>query len=260
MSRFVFILLSLFLAACGRPAAPVTEVPPAAPPAHEKYGVYPRAIIQAGPNPLWFELTGEGPLLIPSPEEAALNPFSPWPLTRHIRGILAWEERLVLGVNREGFLVLEGQLPSKEPGSLAGIELYRIDLSPSWENYSLGTLFFYKHSPAALIYRDDYFIENSFPPPRDRFWTLGPDGAGPLELGAFSAFPSSAGWDLEVLRQGPDGLWYFRGMRKGGSNRKGTTAVPQTCPWAGKHPARGLCKTPPSPGPSVKPRNCWGWR
>jgi hypothetical protein len=216
MSRFVFILVSFFLAACGRPAAPVTEIPPAAPPVDMKYGVYPRAIIQAGPNPLWFELTGEGPLLIPSPEEAALNPFSPWPLIRHVQGILAWEERLVLGVNREGFLVLEDR-----PSGEAGIELYRIDLSPSWGNYSLGAFFFYEQSPAALIYRDDYFIENSFPPPRDRFWTLNSDGAAPLELGAFSAFPSSAGWDLELLRQGPDGLWYFRGLRKGGSQQEG---------------------------------------
>jgi hypothetical protein len=182
--------------------------------------VYPRAIIQAGANPLWFELAEEGPLLIPSPEEAALNPFTPWPLTRHVQGVLAWEDRLVLGVNREGFLILEDR-PSGETGGKPELELYRIDLKAAWGTYSLGALFFYRRSPAALIYRDDYFIENPAPPPRDRLWGLSLDGTGPLELGAFSAFPSQAGWDLEALRQGPDGFWYFRAMRKEGPGQEG---------------------------------------
>jgi hypothetical protein len=231
MNRVIIAVIAVFLpAACIRapePPAKADDTPPASS-VHAKYGVYPRAIIQAGTNPLWFELTEEGPLLIASPEEAALNPFTPWPLTRHVQGILAWEERLVLGINREGFLILEGRLPSLE-GRLPsgevrdkpGIELYRIDLKAAWGNYTLGALFFYRHSPAALIYRDDYFIENTVPPPRDRFWSLGPDGTGPLEPGAFSAFPPRAGWDLETLRQGPDGFWYFRAMRKGEPGQEG---------------------------------------
>jgi hypothetical protein len=227
MFRLGFILLVLALTACGRPASPPqeTETPPETIPV--KYGVYPRAFIQTGSNPLWFELTGEGPFLVPSPEEAALNPFTPWPLTRHIQGILAWGERLVLAANLEGFLILEPvnslePVDSLEPvGSIAGIELYRIDLSPSWEHYSLGAFLFYNHNPAVLLYRDDYFAENSFPPPQNRFWSLTPEGAFSQDPKAFSALPASEGWDLEILRQGPDGFWYFRGLRKGASRQEG---------------------------------------
>jgi hypothetical protein len=72
-----------------------------------------------------------------------------------------------------------------------------------------------------LLYRDDYFAENFFPPPQNRFWSLTPEGAFSQDPKAFSALPASEGWDLEILRQGPDGFWYFRGLRKGGGRQEG---------------------------------------
>jgi hypothetical protein len=36
-----------------------------------------------------------------------------------------------------------------------------------------------------------------------------------LELPAFSALPAAEGWDVENLRRGNDGFWYYRGIRKG---------------------------------------------
>jgi hypothetical protein len=40
-----------------------------------------------------------------------------------------------------------------------------------------------------------------------------------LVVGAFEDLPPGKGWDIEALRQGPDGLWQYRALRKGGSLR-----------------------------------------
>jgi hypothetical protein len=126
------------------------------------------------------------------------------------------EDRIILGINREGFLAF---MPWAG-GESGGIALYRIDNRAYWKDYSLGALFVFESKAAALLYRDDYFIDSSLPPPSPRVWALEP-GAGmrDLRIGAFEDLPPEEGWDIEALRQGPDDRWQYRGIRKGGAPR-----------------------------------------
>jgi hypothetical protein len=188
------------------------ETPPSPP---VEYGRYALALLQSGENPLWFELGDQGPALISSPEEAPLRPFVPWPLARRVAGALGRDDRIILGINREGFLVF---VPWE--GEESGIALYRIDNSAYWKDYSVEALFVFDASPAAMLYRDDYFIDSVLPPPSPRVWGLDA-GSGMRELivGAFEDLPPEDGWDLESLWQGPDDRWHYRAIRKSGSLR-----------------------------------------
>jgi hypothetical protein len=190
--------------------AALSETPPA------EYGQFPLALLQSGENPLWFELGENGPALIPSPAEASLCPFVPWPLVRRSAGILSREGRVILGINREGFLVFMPWAGTED----AGIALYRIETRDYWQHYSVESLFFFNDTPAAMIYRNDYFIDNNLSPPSPRVWGLQPGvGIGELEIPAFEGLPPEEGWDLEDLQEGPDGQWYYRAVKKGGMSR-----------------------------------------
>ncbi|MDR0640937.1 MAG: hypothetical protein LBG07_00585 [Treponema sp.] len=197
------------------PVPAETETPPSPP---LEYGRYPLALLQSGEAPLWFELggQGQGPALIPSPEEAPLHPFIPWSLARRVAGITGREDRVILGINREGFLAF---VPWAG-GEHEGIALYRIDNNAHWKDYSVGALFIFDSKAAAMLYRDDYFIDTALPPPSPRVWGLDP-AAGMRELivEAFEGLPPEEGWDLEALRQGPDNRWRFRAIRKTGPLR-----------------------------------------
>jgi hypothetical protein len=215
MKRKSFLLPVLFLLLrCSHPR----EIPPAeTPPSPSvEYGQYPLALLQSGENPLWFELADQGPALISSPEHASLRPFVPWPLTRRVAGMLGRDNRIVLGINHEGFLVFA---PWAE-GENSGIALYRIDNSVYWKDYSVESLFVFDSTPVAMLYRDDYFMDSSLPPPSPRVWGLDAvAGMRPLFIGAFEDLAPEEGWDLEALLQGPDDQWHYRAIRKNGGRR-----------------------------------------
>jgi hypothetical protein len=219
MKRTPLLLPVLFfLLCCSNPRNPHRESPPAetAPSPPAAYGQYPLALLQSGENPLWFELADQGPALIPSPEQASLRPFVPWPLTRRVAGALGRENRIILGINREGFLAFA---PWTE-GENGGIALYRIDNSAYWKDYSVESLFVLDAMPAALLYRDDYFIDSSLPPPSPRVWSLDiAAGMKPLFVRAFEDLAPEDGWDIEALLQGPDDQWSYRAIRKSGGLR-----------------------------------------
>jgi hypothetical protein len=202
------VLFSLLCCSAPREAAPNAAEAEPLPPL--EYGQYPLALLQSGEKPLWFELGDQGPALIPSPEEAFLRPFVPWPLARRVAGLLGWEDRIILGINGEGFLALAPWTEGE-----GGIALYRIDNSTFWKDYSVESLFVFNAKPAALLYRDDYFIANSLPPPSPRVWGLD-EGVGMRELivPAFEDLPPEDGWDIEALRQGPDDQWHYRAALK----------------------------------------------
>jgi hypothetical protein len=102
----------------------------------------------------------------------------------------------------------------------AGIALYRIETGDYWQHYSVESLFFFDDTPAAMIYRNDYFIDNGLPPPSPRVWGLRTGaGMGELKIPAFEELPPEEGWDLEDLQEGPDERWYYRAVKKGGINR-----------------------------------------
>ncbi|MDR1956665.1 MAG: hypothetical protein LBQ30_07415 [Treponema sp.] len=174
----------------------------------------PLVIIQSGDNPLWFELGAEGASLeglrlIQSPAEASLKPFAPWPLVQSITGMVIQEDRLTLGVNREGFLIAR---PEQEQS----IGIYRIADPSYWGNYTIGSLLLFEGEPAALLYRDDFFVEPSGVPPNPRVLAAVKGSTQPVSraIPALEQFPAAEGWDVETLRQGQDGSWYYRGIQR----------------------------------------------
>jgi hypothetical protein len=106
-------------------AAPVPEAAAEAAPDWP----WPLALIKSGEHPLWFVLidgvseTGlNGIRLRATPSDAALKEFVPWPVARNASALLLHDERLVLAINREGFLVAQG---ASKPQA-ADLALYRI--------------------------------------------------------------------------------------------------------------------------------------
>ena len=169
------------------------------------------ALVRTGAGPFWFELVPDGPRLIPSPLHAALEPFIPWKLARHITAFLAEEDSLVAAVNQEGFLVFA----RAENGTA-----FYYHKNPAWNKYSIASLFWYgteKSRPAALLARDTVFAAALQPPPRPSVWLLGENGMKGLELPAFAALPAED-WETGGLVW--DGrLWYCRRLNNGGNGR-----------------------------------------
>jgi hypothetical protein len=174
------------------------------------------AVVKPGDSPIWFELGVEGPVHLDSPEAAALSPYEPWTRAYFVAGMSLAEDRLVMAVNRYGFLVW---LP--QDGAAA---LYRLP-EPAWDDFTVAALFRCRRpdSPgnwdAALLYRDGVFAGAGDEPPKDRVRALPTGGfeAEALNIPAFAPLPRDAKWDLKSLRQGRDGAWYFRGVRGGAS-------------------------------------------
>lgn len=180
----------------------------------------PMGIIKSGAYPLWFELGPEregraGPFLIPRPEEASLSPFEPWPLARRITGMLFQEDRLVMTMNREGFLL---GIPWQE----RDIALYPIRDSGYWDDYTVGALFLFEGKPAAMLYQNDFFADPQADPPEKQFFAPQKGSTRPVELiiPAFAPFLPAEGRKLDALREGRDGSWYYRGLQNLRGSRK----------------------------------------
>ncbi|MDR1904111.1 MAG: hypothetical protein LBQ88_17725 [Treponema sp.] len=185
--------------------------------------VMPAAILRIGDNPLWFELGPGGPVLIGSPDYASLNPYTPWALSLFITGIAASEDRLVMAVNRDGFLMFEPwtgggtENMQDDANGIPNIGLFRIADAGLWDHYTASSLLLIDKTPAVLLYRDDFFNDVTAPPPSPQVWTLAGDRPLGLELGAFTPFAVEEGWEIDTLRLGPDAYWYYRGVRHNAS-------------------------------------------
>jgi hypothetical protein len=248
-----FFALFCFCAGCSRPqAAPQTapeaetESPEPAYPAPDKLF----AIVKPGGDPIWFELGPEGPVHIPSPEAAGRVPYQPWTGARFVAGMNLGSGRLVMAVNRYGFLVWAPQ-----NGEAA---LYQLP-EPAWDGLTVAALFRYAPGDGsagngsgawdtALLYRDDVFSDTEDGPPENRVRALPPGGfeVETLNIPAFSPLPGNEGWDLESLRQGRDGAWYFRGTR-GGVNPASVYYRAQELIFPGDSVAFGVFRSAVSP-------------
>jgi len=175
------------------------------------------ALLETGESPLWFELGPGGPLLIESPETATLSPYSPWPHARFVAGILAWDDFLVMAINREGFFVLGAAPASLSSGAKTRTVLYRIAEDDLWYPYTVESFFIWKGKPAALLYRHDFFAEPYASSPQPQVFVLDKYSSVPLgaRIPALERFPPGDSWEAEVLRRGPDDFWYYRMKEKG---------------------------------------------
>jgi hypothetical protein len=127
--------------------------------------------------------------------------------------MLALEDTLVMAVNREGFLWI---LPRKDSADVKdAVALYRA-ADDSWSGYTAASPFFFEGIPAALLYRDDFFTEPAPVPPLPPVRGLIDGGVRGLEIPALAPF-SGSGEDVDLLRQGGDGFWYYRAGQKGGA-------------------------------------------
>ena len=199
-------LLCLTLS-CARPGPEnaASAPPPAGP------EVPPLAVLRAGEHPLWFTFSENGPEILASIEDARFSSaLVPWPLAPHIRYILASGDALLLAVNREGFLRL-APWGGTEAGS-GGVALFQSAGGAYWRRYTLGAFALLEGKPAALLYRDDRFLDSGAELPRTRVWTFGPESAAPagLDVPALDRFPAAEGWNADALRLAPDGFWYYR--------------------------------------------------
>jgi len=186
----------------------------------QEYPNYPwpaLARLKTGENPIWFEFGQEGPSLIESASAASLTPYVPWPHAKYVTAMAIWNGFLVMAVNRDGFLIL---LPSGALSQSGGGELilYRSAAGSSWEPYTTESFFIWEDKPADLLYRNDFFGEVTAPALNPQVYTL--DLSSPVPVGAYvpalEIFPSNGGsWETELLRRGPDGLWYYRMKEKG---------------------------------------------
>ena len=217
MRRFCLFaaLLCCFVLSCTRPAGRnVVEVNSADTPpfsdAPSSPPVKPLAIVQAGEFPLWFQFTGEGPVLIETIEDACFSAaLVPWPLAPHVRFMLAQGDDLLIAVNHDGFIRLS-------PYEAASIGLYYFSGGEFWRRYTVGAFVLFDEKPSALLYRDDRFFDSDEAIPSPRLWTFDRYSAGmqPQTLPALDAFAPEDGWDVDALRRGADGFWYFRAVKK----------------------------------------------
>jgi len=207
-------LIFIFAMACSGKGSPPGAAPNTADeaPVHAGPAWPALALLRTGENPLWFELGQDGPALIGSPETASLAPFTPWPYTRFIVGMQAWDGFLVMAVNRDGFLALgAADTQDASSGDLpAEAVLYRAADTKLWASYTAESFFIWDDKPAVLLDRNDFFIDPDSAPLKIQVYALdksSPDPQG-ADIPALESYPP--GWEAEEIHRGSDNFWYFR--------------------------------------------------
>jgi len=171
--------------------------------------------LRAGEFPLWFRFTEEGPVLIETIEAARYSAaLIPWPHAPHAGFMLARDGELLMAVNRDGFVRMS---PWRARDGTEGIGMYHVSGGGLWQQYTVGAFVLPApgENPVALLYRNDWFLYRDIPPPSPRLWAFDAYSAEPVafSLPSLDAFPPEEGWDLDVLRMGGSGHWYFRAGR-----------------------------------------------
>lgn len=207
-------LLSSVLVSCGGASsrAAVSEGPQAETAATETVRAF--TTVQPSAKPIWFEFGSEGPVAIDVPGRSSLVPFAPWPLARRSCGFVVREGLIAMGANRDGFIVFA-------PRKNGAVSVYRISDPAAFGKYSIATLFSFRDQPTAILYRDHFFVDSSDPSPAPRAYSAVP-GKGepvPVDLPVLSGFPPADGWDVEGMERAADGRWFFRAVRRPGTEK-----------------------------------------
>jgi hypothetical protein len=120
-----------------------------------------------------------------------------------------WDTFIVMVVNRDGFLVLGAGLEETD------MLLYRVADSVLWDPYTIESFFLWEDKPSVLLYRNDFFSEPSAPPPVSPVYALSESSSVPLPVSIPALESFLPPWEVEVLRRGLDGFWYYRVKEKG---------------------------------------------
>jgi len=179
-------------------------------------GAYPMAILQPGTQPLWFEVTEDGPIHITSIEDvASVYAFIPWPYAVHISSMEETKDGIIAVVNKDGFLKI-----NLNDGKDSGLALYHFSGGHFWRPYTVGGFINYDNNPTALLYLDERFFSSDEPLPLHRTWSFNMNAnvPFPLDIPVFQFFPADEGWDIDTLRLANDGLYYYRAARRSGAS------------------------------------------
>jgi hypothetical protein len=205
----ISVLVLYLLLSCTRSANKGSEtIDPA--PAPTVPSARPSAIVQAGAFPLWFQFGDRGPVPIEAIEDACFSAaLVPWPLAPHVRFMLAQGNDLFMAVNHEGLI----RFAPQGEGRMA---LYRFSGGEFWRQYTVGAFIMFDTQPAALLYRDDRFLDSTAPLPSPRLWTFDwySSSLKTLALPSLDMFAPEDSWDIDVLRRGGDDQWYYRAVKK----------------------------------------------
>jgi len=184
---------------------------------HSRFAFQPWAILQAGQYPLWFQFKETGPVLLETIDDAVFSSaLVPWPYAPHVKSFLAKNNDLLMAVNRFGFIcfVLSDTFNSAVNNENTG--LYLFPEGDYWQQYSVDAFFISGENPAALLYNDDRFNESDLTPPLFRLWTFdyNSPAAVPFLISSLDEYSAEEGWNIDGLRRGNDGRWYFRATKK----------------------------------------------
>lgn len=210
---FVLCLLFFFLnvLSCSKDIPVDIQVP-----AVVRQGAYPSAILQPGGQPLWFQLTENGPVLLYSIEDAVFSAaLVPWPLALYVCFFREHEDGLVIVINRDGFIKIA---PNEEISE--GLAMYRFSADTFWRQYTVGGFVHYDDKPAALLYLNDRFLDSDAPLPLPRIWSINMESNIPfsLDIPALRLFPAEEGWDVDAIRLGSDNYFYYRAVKRRGAS------------------------------------------
>jgi hypothetical protein len=172
---------------------------------------WPEAVLQTGENPLWFQLTEDGPVLLSSIDDALLSAaLIPWPLAMHVHTFYERDDEIVMAVNRDGFMKFAPYGEGK-----GRIAMYRFP-GGLWKQYTVGGFVYYGDKPVVLLYLDERFLDSDLPPPPSRTWTFDMTAYNPfpITIPALESFPASDGWDVDALRLGSGSLVYYYRVSK----------------------------------------------
>jgi len=185
-------------------------------------GAAPMMFLQPGENPLWFQLTKDGPVHIDYIEDAEYSsPLVPWVLAPHIRYIEKQSGDLILVVNRIGFLKICSNAANVQGADSSGIAVYSFSGGEYFNKYSAGGFVFFISQPVVILYLDDRFLDTDETPPAPRAWTfnMNSNAVFPIDIPVLNLFPEEERWDIDTLRLADDTFFYYRAVNKKNTNR-----------------------------------------
>lgn len=176
-------------------------------------GARPLAILQTGEHPLWFLFSPDGPIHIESIYDAVYySAFIPWTHAMHVSFFAENNNAFIMAVNRDGFLKFD-----ESTGVLA---MFRFPGGELWRQYTIGSFVFFQGNPAVTLYLDNRFSDLYHTIPNPRTWTFNMESNAvlPLNIPALQLFSEEEGWDIDALRYGSDGMFYYRAVKRSGAN------------------------------------------